>query len=166
MRPAMPAPRQNTATLRRSSCFRCGRLGASLRSARLRALSACRRCTTLHIFPKASSTRLTLRYAWPPLLASSRPGGKPYDRPCTFPSGMRPIVVPFPLRGTAFARCASRCRRAPSLAALVRTEPQGSDKAKCIKAQRRSSAAPRLHMDQPLLICRAATEFSANENLT
>lgn len=104
MRPAMPAPRQKAATLRRSICFRCGRLGAALRSARLRALSACRRCTTLHIFPKAPSTRLTLRYAWPPLLASSRPCGKPYARPSTSPSGMRPIVVPFPRRGTAFAR--------------------------------------------------------------
>ena len=61
------------------------------------------------------------------------PCRNPCARPCTFPSGWLAVVVPSRKCGTAFARCASKGRRAPSLPAVVRTGPRVSDEALCTK---------------------------------
>lgn len=129
MRPAMPTQRQKTATLRRSGSFGFGRFGVALRLLSASGRSAGRQHPT-HI---AITLRVICSLLFPSaalaLAAPSRPCRKPCARPCTSPSGWLAVLVPSRKCGTAFARCASKIRRSPSLPAVVRTEARASDKA-------------------------------------
>ena len=118
MRPAMPTQRQNTSTLRAASASVGSWLSSGLPTAAGgRCGNTCR---------PIGSDRLQ---------ATSRPCRKPSARPSTSPSGWLAVVGHHRKCGTAFARCASNGRRAPSLPAVVRPRPLVSEKAQGTKAQ-------------------------------
>lgn len=133
MRPAMPAPRQKAATLRRARCFGFGRFGAPHHC---RCLAAGTKLPPLMGYSGPAGGPARQRPAASPAKptqAPSRPCRKPCARPCTSPSGWLAGLVPSRKCGTAFARCASDSRRAPSLPAVVRPRPRVSDEALCTK---------------------------------
>ena len=126
MRPAMPAPMQNTSTLRRSGCFGFGRFGVALRLLSASGRSAGRQ----HPTHNANTLRVVCSLLFPSaalaLAAPSRPCQKPCARPCTSPSGMSAACAASPRCGYGVRPPCVKMPQAAPAASFVRTEPRSS----------------------------------------
>ena len=127
MRPAMPAQRQNTSTLRRSGCFGFGRFGAPQHC---RCVAAGTKLPPLKGYSGPAGGPARQRPAASPAKptqAPSRPYQKPSARPCTSPSGMSAACAASPRCGYGVRPPCVKMPQAAPAASFVRTEPRGSD---------------------------------------